>query len=90
MSRYTNKLLNLFGYALLYFIPSAVLSCLPSAALQWLFFLAGCGMSCFLLFKNLPQMCKFENDNIKLILFGISFTLLFMMTVSMKTKFYIA
>ena len=81
-------MLNLFGYSLLYFVPAAIVSVLPTSLLQWLMFVAAVALACYLQFKNLPEMCKFENDSIKLVLFGISFTLIFMMASSMKLKFY--
>lgn len=73
---------------MLYFVPAAILAVMPSSAIQWLMFLVGFGLASYLQFKNLPVLCKFDNESIKLVLFGISFTMMFMMTSSMKLKFY--
>ena len=69
-------------------MPAAIVSVLPASILQWLAFIGAVGLACYLQYRNLPEMSKFDNDSIKLVLFGISFTLIFMMASSMKLKFY--
>lgn len=69
-------------------MPAAIVSVLPASALQWIAFIGAVAAACYLQYRNLPEMSKFDNDSIKLVLFGISFTLIFMMASSMKMKFY--
>ena len=69
-------------------MPAAIVAVMPSSPFQWLMFLAAFGMASYLQFTNLPALSKFDNDSIKFVLFGITFTMMFMMASSMKMKFY--
>lgn len=83
-----NKLLALFGYSTLFYVPASILAVLPFGFWQFIVFLAGFGASSFLLFKNLLKISKIGNEVAGLILLGSAIGINFMFAITMKIKFY--
>ena len=79
---------NLFGYSLIYYLPAAILSAIPSGFLQFLLFIAALGISCFFLFKNLTYLTTLENEAHKLLVLGLACWMNFMLAMFMKFTFY--
>ncbi len=81
-------LLNLIGYAQVFFIPAAILAMFPVWIWQMFVFGVAFGLSSLCYYKNLPKLAKIENQQIQMIICGFMVFMNFMMMITMKMKFY--